>query len=152
MAFDRYIYAAFLSNIFLTNSKWYFFSSAIRDHGNGSDNNQMVVDKPPSNGTDEAIDESLYSRQLYVLGEEAMKKMSKSSVLIAGLGPVGVEAAKNIILGGVKKVTLWDNQCASWTDLGGQFYLTESDVKQKVNRAVASFSQLKAELKIVVKK
>ena len=40
---------------------------------------------------DEKIDESLYSRQLYVLGEEAMKKMSKSSVLIAGLGPTGVE-------------------------------------------------------------
>ena len=40
---------------------------------------------------DDKIDESLYSRQLYVLGEEAMKKMSKSSVLIAGLGPVGVE-------------------------------------------------------------
>ena len=40
---------------------------------------------------DGEIDESLYSRQLYVLGEEAMKKMSKSSVLVAGLGPVGVE-------------------------------------------------------------
>ena len=44
-----------------------------------------------SQGNDEKIDESLYSRQLYVLGEEAMKKMSKSSVLIAGLGPTGVE-------------------------------------------------------------
>ncbi len=29
-----------------------------------------------------AIDESLYSRQLYVLGEEAMKKMTSSSALI----------------------------------------------------------------------
>ena len=65
------------------------------------------------------------------------------SVLIAGLGAVGVEAAKNIILGGVKKVTLWDNQSASWTDLGGQFYLSEADVKAKRNRATASFEQLK---------
>ena len=64
-------------------------------------------------------------------------------MLIAGIGPVGIEAAKNIILGGVKKVTIWDNQGASWTDLGGQFYLSESDVKQANNRAAASFEQLK---------
>ena len=40
----------------------------------------MVVENPKAqNGADEEIDESLYSRQLYVLGAEAMKKMSKSS-------------------------------------------------------------------------
>lgn len=94
------------------------------------------------NGGDE-IDESLYSRQLYVLGADAMKKMSKSSVLIAGLGPAGVEAAKNIILGGVKKVTLWDNTNASWVDMGAQYYLTESDVTSSRNRATCSFDQLK---------
>lgn len=38
-----------------------------------------------------AIDESLYSRQLYVLGEEAMKKMTCSSALIVGMKGLGVE-------------------------------------------------------------
>ena len=56
---------------------------------------------------------------------------------------MGVEAAKNIILGGVKKVTLWDNQNAEWTDLGAQFYLAEFDVNESVNRALASFRRLK---------
>lgn len=37
------------------------------------------------------IDESLYSRQLYVLGHEAMKRMSSSHVLIAGLRGLGAE-------------------------------------------------------------
>ena len=37
------------------------------------------------------IDESLYSRQLYVLGHEAMKRMSNSHVLIAGLRALGAE-------------------------------------------------------------
>ena len=37
------------------------------------------------------IDESLYSRQLYVLGHEAMKRMGASHVLIAGLRGLGVE-------------------------------------------------------------
>ena len=37
------------------------------------------------------IDESLYSRQLYVLGHEAMKRMGSSHVLVAGLRGLGVE-------------------------------------------------------------
>ena len=37
------------------------------------------------------IDESLYSRQLYVLGHEAMKRMGASHVLIVGLRGLGVE-------------------------------------------------------------
>jgi ubiquitin-activating enzyme E1 len=40
------------------------------------------------------IDESLYSRQLYVLGHEAMQRMSKSHILIAGLKGLGVEIGR----------------------------------------------------------
>ena len=40
------------------------------------------------------IDESLYSRQLYVLGHEAMQRMSKSNILIVGLKGLGVEIGK----------------------------------------------------------
>ena len=55
----------------------------------------MEVDSPPTNGAmapkDADIDESLYSRQLYVLGHEAMKRMGSSHVLIAGMRGLGVE-------------------------------------------------------------
>lgn len=37
------------------------------------------------------VDETLYSRQLYVLGQEASRRMAASSVLVCGLGGVGVE-------------------------------------------------------------
>jgi ubiquitin-activating enzyme E1 len=37
------------------------------------------------------IDEQLFNRQLYVLGHEAMQKIAQSSVLIVGLGGLGVE-------------------------------------------------------------
>jgi ubiquitin-activating enzyme E1 len=54
----------------------------------------MQVDNPQA--TVEAIkhgeiDESLYSRQLYVLGHEAMKRMGSSNVLVVGLKGLGVE-------------------------------------------------------------
>ena len=74
------------------------------------------------------VDESLYSRQLYVMGHEAQKKMAKASILIMGLDGLGVETAKNVILAGVKSVSLFDNTPASYEDLASQFYLNESDI------------------------
>ena len=37
------------------------------------------------------VEETLYNRQLYVLGEDAMKKMGHSSALIIGMKGLGVE-------------------------------------------------------------
>ncbi|RDW69519.1 putative ubiquitin-protein ligase-3 [Coleophoma cylindrospora] len=74
------------------------------------------------------IDESLYSRQLYVLGHEAMKRMGASNVLIVGLKGLGVEIAKNIALAGVKSLTLYDPAPAAISDLSSQFFLHLDDV------------------------
>ncbi|KAK2877226.1 hypothetical protein FQN49_001325 [Arthroderma sp. PD_2] len=74
------------------------------------------------------IDESLYSRQLYVLGHEAMKRMGSSNVLIVGLKGLGVEIAKNIALAGVKSLTLFDPAPAAISDLSSQFFLKPEDV------------------------
>ncbi|XP_043374322.1 ubiquitin-like modifier-activating enzyme 7 isoform X8 [Dermochelys coriacea] len=86
------------------------------------------------------IDEGLYSRQLYVLGHEAMQRLAKTSVLVSGMKGLGVEIAKNIILAGVKSVTVHDLGNAQWSDLSSQFFLSESDVGR--NRAVASQQHL----------
>lgn len=88
----------------------------------------------------DVIDESLYSRQLYVMGHEAQRRMASSSVLITGLNGLGVETAKNIILMGVRSVTLYDNKVTTYEDLSAQFYLSESDIGQ--NRAKSSVSKL----------
>lgn len=81
-------------------------------------------------GTGE-IDESLYSRQLYVLGHEAMKRMGASNVLIVGLKGLGVEIAKNIALAGVKSLTLYDPAPAAIADLSSQFFLRPDDVGKR---------------------
>ncbi|GAB1519654.1 E1 ubiquitin-activating protein [Rhizoctonia solani] len=97
---------------------------------------------------DEAqIDEGLYSRQLYVLGHEAMKRMAASNVLIVGVKGLGVEIAKNIVLAGVKSVTLFDPEPVQVQDLGTQFFLRESDVGKP--RAAATLPRL-AELNAYV--
>ncbi|WVR07187.1 hypothetical protein IAU60_004228 [Kwoniella sp. DSM 27419] len=76
----------------------------------------------------DSIDEGLYSRQLYVLGHEAMKKMASSNVLIVGMKGLGVEIAKNVALAGVKTVTIYDPAPTEIADLGTQFFLREEDV------------------------
>ena len=76
-----------------------------------------------------------------------MERMAKSSVLISGLKGLGIEVAKNVILSGVKSVTLHDTETVTMGDLGAQFFLREDDVGK--NRAVACF-QRAAELNTYV--
>ena len=86
----------------------------------------MQVDESVVGNND--IDESLYSRQLYVLGHEAMKRMGASNVLIVGMRGLGVEIAKNIALAGVKSLTLHDPAPVHISDLSSQFFLHTEDV------------------------
>lgn len=108
----------------------------------------MDVDSPAAaveqlKETNGEIDESLYSRQLYVLGHEAMKRMGSSNILIVGLRGLGVEIAKNIALAGVKSLTLYDPKPAQIQDLSAQFFLHPEDVgKPRAEVTVPRVSEL----------
>jgi ubiquitin-activating enzyme E1 len=95
----------------------------------------MQVDPSVVGSTE--IDESLYSRQLYVLGHEAMKRMIASNVLIVGLKGLGVEIAKNIALAGVKSLTLHDPAPVAIADLSSQFFLRREDVGKPRDQVTA---------------
>src|SRR5690242_17354766 len=96
---------------------------------------RMQVDDSVIGTTD--IDESLYSRQLYVLGHEAMKRMSASNVLVVGLKGLGVEIAKNIALAGVKSLSLYDPSAVAISDLSSQFFLREEDIGKARDKVTA---------------
>jgi molybdopterin/thiamine biosynthesis adenylyltransferase len=63
------------------------------------------------------------------MGIEAVAKQAESTVFVSGLGPLGVEVAKNIILAGCKELVLHDMCSPTAEDLDGQFFLSESDLK-----------------------
>lgn len=48
------------------------------------------------------------------------RRMATSNVLIVGANGLGAEVAKNVILAGVKSVTLLDDGVAEWSDLSAQ--------------------------------
>lgn len=68
------------------------------------------------------------------------RRMATSNLLIVGANGLGAEIAKNVILAGVKSVTLHDDHDAEWSDLSAQFYLTENDLGKP--RAAACVSKL----------
>uniref|UniRef100_A0A8C5FQD7 Ubiquitin-activating enzyme E1 C-terminal domain-containing protein n=1 Tax=Gadus morhua TaxID=8049 RepID=A0A8C5FQD7_GADMO len=81
------------------------------------------------------IDDSLYSRQRYVLGDTAMQKMAQSSVFLSGMGGLGIEI-------GVPTITLHDTkQCEVW-DLGINFFIRQDDVFNQRTRVEAVFPRI----------
>ncbi|KAL1196930.1 Ubiquitin-activating enzyme E1 2 [Cardamine amara subsp. amara] len=93
-----------------------------------------------NNSNNHEIDEDLHSRQLAVYGRETMRRLFASNVLISGMQGLGVEIAKNIILAGVKSVTLHDENLVELWDLSSNFVFSEEDVGK--NRALASVHKL----------
>jgi ubiquitin-activating enzyme E1 len=75
------------------------------------------------------IDNNLYDRQIRTYGEEAVKKMSASSILIMGLGGgLGTEIGKNLALGGIKNIHLFDSSLVESSDMNTGFYYSEESV------------------------
>jgi len=54
------------------------------------------------------------------MGKEAMHQLASAHVLISGMRGLGVEIAKNIILGGAKSVIVHDSDKVTYADLSSQ--------------------------------
>ena len=92
---------------------------------------------------EEAVDEALYSRQLYVMGHAAQHSLSRSTVLLLGLSGLGAEVAKNLALAGIKELHVHDDSAATMHDLASSFLLSESDVgAPRAARAVEQLAPL----------
>jgi ubiquitin-activating enzyme E1 len=61
---------------------------------------------------------------------KAMNKLVKLRVLLVGLGGLGLETAKNLILSGPKAVTIFDSRATTTSDLEYNYYLNNSDIQQ----------------------
>ncbi|XP_041998124.1 ubiquitin-activating enzyme E1 1-like isoform X1 [Salvia splendens] len=109
-------------------------------NSSGNCSEPTVTDMAFDDGTPCDIDEDLHSRQLAVYGRETMRRLFASNVLVSGMQGLGVEIAKNLILAGVKSVTLHDEGTVELWDLSSNFVFTEKDLGK--NRALASVQKL----------
>ena len=88
------------------------------------------------------IDTNLYSRQIGTIGIETMRKLIQFKILIVGLRGLGIEVAKNIILSGPERVSLFDPEYVKINDLGSNFYLSNEDIQNKLRRDEACLKKL----------
>ncbi|KAK4775353.1 hypothetical protein SAY86_010288 [Trapa natans] len=69
------------------------------------------------------IDEDLRSRQLAVYGRVTMRPLFASNVLVSGMRGLGAKIAKNLVLAGVKSLTLHDEGAMElWDFLAVSFF------------------------------
>ncbi|CAK8537841.1 unnamed protein product [Lathyrus sativus] len=119
-----------------------FNSGGGNNNGNSNSAGNLIAASTMAfgNSKPQEIDEDLHSRQLAVYGRETMRRLFASSVLVSGMRGLGAEIAKNLILAGVKSVTLHDEGNVELWDLSSNFVFSENDIGK--NRAVASVSKL----------
>uniref|UniRef100_A0A8I5N0H0 SUMO-activating enzyme subunit 1 n=1 Tax=Papio anubis TaxID=9555 RepID=A0A8I5N0H0_PAPAN len=98
-----------------------------------------MVEKEEAGGGISEEEAAQYDRQIRLWGLEAQKRLRASRVLLVGMKGLGAEIAKNLILAGVKGLTMLDHEQVSPEDPGAQFLIRTGSVGR--NRAEASLER-----------
>lgn len=74
--------------------------------------------------------EKKYDRQLRLWGASGQTALEEAHILLIndGMGVVGVEALKNLVLPGIGQFTIVDEKVVEEKDLGTNFFLTEDSL------------------------
>ncbi|XP_012666614.1 SUMO-activating enzyme subunit 1 [Otolemur garnettii] len=98
-----------------------------------------MVEKEEAGGGISEEEAAQYDRQIRLWGLEAQKRLRASRVLLVGMKGLGAEIAKNLILAGVKGLTMLDHEQVLPEDPGAQFLIRTGCVGR--NRAEASLER-----------
>jgi len=95
-------------------------------------------------------DDGRYSRQLLFWGEDTQRRISRGSLLIAGLGGLGATVSQIAARAGVARLHLVDDGVVAWSDLHRQSLYGECDVGvKKVIVARARLNQINSDVEII---
>ncbi|MFW6160502.1 MAG: HesA/MoeB/ThiF family protein, partial [Acidobacteriota bacterium] len=86
-----------------------------------------------------------YQKQVILeqIGQKGQKKLSQSSVLIAGCGGLGCLIADFMVRAGIGKITLVDRDVVELDNLHRQILFDEGDAKKAAPKALAASEKLK---------
>ncbi|XP_054265584.1 SUMO-activating enzyme subunit 1 [Macrosteles quadrilineatus] len=96
-----------------------------------------MVEANQYNLTEDEAD--LYDRQIRLWGLDSQKRLRAATVLLIGLKGLGAEFCKNIVLAGIKSITLMDDKNATEEEKFSQFLIPRE--KLGSNRAAASLER-----------
>ena len=94
-----------------------------------------------------------FDRTKLLLGEEGMKKLASSRVIVFGVGGVGGYAAEALVRSGIGSIDIVDNDKVSLTNLNRQILALHSTVgRDKVDVAAERFRDINPDCKITAHK
>ena len=82
-----------------------------------------------------------YDRQIRLWGLDAQKRLRQANVLVIGVGGLGSEVVKNIVLAGVHSITLQDAHNVTEEDLISQLLVNPKHVGENIAKASQSRTQ-----------
>jgi ubiquitin-like 1-activating enzyme E1 A len=85
---------------------------------------------------------ALYDRQIRLWGMKAQEKIRHANILLITMKAIANEIAKNLVLAGIRSLTILDGDVVTEADLGSQFFLSEEDGHVGMNRAQAASAQI----------
>jgi ubiquitin-activating enzyme E1 len=95
------------------------------------------------------IDHDQYSRQAYTFGMQSMIRLRGSRICQFGLDGLGTEVAKNLILSGVKLISIDEPNAVTHMDLSTGYYFSEGDVgKNRFDAAVDNLRKRNAQVSV----
>jgi len=74
---------------------------------------------------------AVYDRQIRLWGLEAQQRMRNATIMVVRLRGTATETIKNIVLAGIGKLVIIDDQSVSEEDLGTGFFFRDEDVNKK---------------------
>lgn len=84
---------------------------------------------------------ALYDRQIRLWGVQAQEKIRNANILLITMKALANEVAKNLVLAGIRSLTIVDHEPVAETDVGAQFFISAADVGK--NRAEAAAPQVR---------
>ncbi|KIM89081.1 hypothetical protein PILCRDRAFT_768178 [Piloderma croceum F 1598] len=86
---------------------------------------------------------AVYDRQIRLWGLEAQQRMRNATIMVIRLRGTATETIKNIVLAGIGKLIIVDDENVSAEDLGAGFFFRDEDVgKKRVDAAKARVESL----------
>lgn len=83
------------------------------------------------------FEHGIFSRNILVWGKDVQEKLSKSSILIAGVGGLGCTVSQMLLRSGVGRLILLDCKEIDAPDINRQILYTEKDIGQKKTTVAA---------------
>ncbi|XP_078433094.1 NEDD8-activating enzyme E1 regulatory subunit AXR1-like isoform X2 [Wolffia australiana] len=82
-----------------------------------------------------------YDRQLRIWGDQGQTALEKANLCLLNCGALGSETLKNLVLGGVGRVTVVDGSKVTIADLGNNFLVDRDNVGESKAKCVCNFLQ-----------